>query len=150
MWVVIGIEQPVKDDAGNRSERDDKGVPRPVELVPYEQFKDLEFDIDDMAEAKDRRLFEFIFEELAKQKVSSVTAAMDWESTWLLLASKYIKGVKHVKTGTILAENELKAFLTEDPDMHDVYAVLFTLKNQLNLSKAKKKSWKQRFALPTE
>ena len=150
MWVQIGQELPVEDDKGNRLENDKQGVPRKIELVPYEPFEDYEFEIDDMAKASDRRFFEATFEQLARPKGLSTVGAIDWDNAWAMISEKYITGVKHVKSGAVLTGNELKAFFTEDFDLDDIYAVLFTLKNQLNLSKSKKKNSKQRFGLPTE
>ena len=150
MWVVIGTEMPVKDDAGNRLERDDKGVPRPVELVPYERFAGLEWDIDDMAQASGRRFLDATLDALGRPKGLSTLAAVDWENAFDMLTSKFVRSVKHTESGKVLSDADLKSFLGEECDWDDVIAILSTFRHHLTLAKSKKKSLRQRFGLPTE
>ena len=82
-WVQIGMEKPVLDEHGNRPEKDDEGVPRDTEHVAYPRFKDLEFDVDDMATTEDRRYLEITIQNLQSSgKALSPLKAIDFENTF--------------------------------------------------------------------
>jgi hypothetical protein len=143
-WEKVGTEQPVKDESGNRLAVDDEGNPRPTEVVPYALIEYLEFQVDDMARAKDRRLLDSIVDNLGRQHQSSPAFAVDFEATLESVVAKFVGAVRdNHDNGREYKGVDVAPFLTEELDYDDSIALLYWLRRKSRLESAKKKNSKR-------
>lgn len=141
-WEKVSEEMPVEDDTGRRPTVDDEGNPRPTEEVEYEALSHLQFRVDDMASAKDRRFLTATLDHLSQQKVLSSAFAADFETSLAVIISRFVRGVLDGE-GTEHKGRDAVAFLTKELEYDDGIRLLHWLREKCTLAASKKKSLRQ-------
>jgi hypothetical protein len=149
-WVQIGEEVPTKDENGRRTPADGEGNTRPVEFVPYEPLSGIEVNVNDMASVADRRWFDSTMSNLVRSRPFSTVLAADYEDVFLQICARFVKSTRHKDSGKEMEGKEAHEFLKDALDWDDVFALLATVRRQVEMSKSKKKSLNSWFGLPTE
>jgi hypothetical protein len=144
-WEKVGTEQPVKDDNGERPATDDNGRVREMESVPYIPIEYLEFVVDEMAKARDRRLLDAQVDSLGRQHQSSPAFAVDFEATLETVTSKFVRCVRDTLDDNreYKGPAEVSAFLSEELDYDDALALMYWLRRRSRLAQSKKKNSKR-------
>jgi hypothetical protein len=117
---------------------------RQTEIVPYAPIEYLEFRVDDMAKAKDRRLLDSIVDNLGRQHQSSPAFAVDFEATLESVVAKFVRAVRDNHDNAREYKGiDVAPFLTEELDYDDAIALLYWLRRRSRLESAKKKNSKR-------
>jgi hypothetical protein len=141
-WQKVGEEVPVKDEHGARPELDENDQARPTELIEYEPLDHLEFMVDDMARAKDRRYLTATLDNLATQRQMSPVYANDFEISFNTIAGKYIVAMR-TKDGREYRDRDVLRQLDKELDFGDQLTILYWLRRKSMLAESKKKNSKQ-------
>ena len=148
-WERISIELPTLDEAGNRPHRDpESGELRPVEDVPYESLKLLEFEINTLATVADRRWLVATLDNLAARRSLSTVYGTDFSATLEAVCARYVRGVR-LDGNTEVKGEEATRGLADALEYDDAIVFLNWLRRKAQLTSAKKKNWRQQFGLPT-
>lgn len=144
MWVKLGMEEPVKDEAGNRPERDDEGRERPLEVVDHEFTADFEFEFVDVeVSVENRRALDMILDRLAQPGTMATMAAVNFESSFKTVGKQFLKGIRNADgSGEALEGKACWDFLATKFDWDDVLALFSTMRRHVDMAKSKKKPLK--------
>jgi hypothetical protein len=142
-WEKVGEQLPVKDDSGIRPLLDEDGKARDTEIVLYEPLAYLEFIIDDLASAKDRRFLNSTLESLSAQNQLAPAFAANFELTFMTVCRKFIKSVRLVDGSKECSDKEAMAFLSSEIEFDDALQILVWLRQKASLEASKKKSLRQ-------
>ena len=142
-WEKIGTELPVEDEKGDRPKTGEDGQARDTEIVPWAGTDYLEFVVDDMAKASDRRLFEAMTDNLARHQPSSPAAAVDFDTTLATVCMRFIKAVRDTLDNNREYKGEAIApFLLEELEYADSVHLIYWLRGKVYLARSKKKNSK--------
>lgn len=144
-WMQVGQHLPVQDEYGGRPDKDSKGKDREREWVLYEKFAPLEFQVDDLMSAKERRFLETILQNMSRLKQSSTATALDWEVSYKTATKQFIKGVRLKESGDELETSAMEDFFDNFCDLEDVVPILQMLQEAVTVAKSKKKNFRSLF-----
>jgi hypothetical protein len=146
-WERVGIDRPVLDEYGKRPENDENG-PRPREEVAYEPLRELEFEVNSLADISDRRWLEAVLDSLGMMKPLSIAYAADFDATLNQICRKFIRGIR-LQEGAEYKGEDAARQLAGALDFNEAIVLLSWLRRKAHLESAKKKNWRQQFGLGT-